>query len=336
MNMSLFKIFKYLLKYKEISIIDGEILFSIFGFLNMLSMNSINTPALNNLRKEANASLWILANKSNHTSHELNDLIDKSINVCWEIFESKIQYLGYYDQNLIAQSFSLIKGLAIKGSPKSFNAIQNIILYLKDTSDDIKEWIINNWYNLFSSHDYSRRNKFNISPTYKQRMFSIAFPTLIQSYRETQENLKKNKAGGIPIDLICKLVIPICSESSYDLYKDYISELLPLIIYSLKFDDSVIKNICLKMIKGLLEGENTSGLDVNQLIENLIEWIDINMHLQTKNLCLDWLTLILRVPGVNVVNFKKLVLTKVRQLLDDRKRSTRKLAVKWINDWSVS
>lgn len=57
MNMSLFKIFKYLLKYKEISIIDGEILYSIFGFLNMLSMNSINTPALNNLRKEANASL---------------------------------------------------------------------------------------------------------------------------------------------------------------------------------------------------------------------------------------------------------------------------------------
>lgn len=50
MNMSLFKIFKYLLKYKEISIIDGEILFSIFGFLNMLSVNSINTPALNNLK----------------------------------------------------------------------------------------------------------------------------------------------------------------------------------------------------------------------------------------------------------------------------------------------
>ena len=336
MNMSLFKIFKYLLKYKEISIIDGEILYSIFSFLNILSMNAINTPALNNLRKEANISLWILANKSNHSSQELNDLIDKTINVCCEIFESKVQFLGYYDQNLIAQSFALIKGLAIKGSPKSFNAIQNIINSLKDTSDDIRDCIVSNWYSLFSSHDFSRRNKFNISPTYKQRMFSIAFPALIQNYRETQENLNKNKSGGMPVELISKLVIPIWSESSYDLYKDYISELLPLIIYSLRFDDPVIKSICLKMIKGLLEEENTSGFDISQLIENLIESIDVNMPLHIKNLCLDWLTLTLKVQSTHVLNFKKNVISKVKLLLDDKKRSTRKLAVKWINDWSIS
>lgn len=63
MNMSLFKILKYLLKYKEISIWDSETFMQVFGFLSMLSLNSINTPALNNLKKEANKSLCMLANK---------------------------------------------------------------------------------------------------------------------------------------------------------------------------------------------------------------------------------------------------------------------------------
>jgi len=57
MNMSLFKIFKYLIKFKEVSIIDSEILYNTFCFLSMLSMNPLETPALNNLRKEANRSL---------------------------------------------------------------------------------------------------------------------------------------------------------------------------------------------------------------------------------------------------------------------------------------
>jgi len=68
-----------------------------------------------------------------------------------------VQYLGQYDRCLISQSFSLIKGLAIKGSPKSFNAIKSIIHNLKDTSDDIRECIVKNWQNLFSSHDFSKQ-----------------------------------------------------------------------------------------------------------------------------------------------------------------------------------
>jgi len=133
-----------------------------------------------------------------------------------------VQYLGQYDRCLISQSFSLIKGLAIKGSPKSFNAIKSIIHNLKDTSDDIRECIVKNWQNLFSSHDFSRKNKFNISPIYKQRMFSIAFPALIESYRETVDSMMKSPHSsnkninssksinhGMPIELISQLLIPI-------------------------------------------------------------------------------------------------------------------------------
>lgn len=63
MNMSLFKIFKYLLKYKEISIYESDLFYNIFCFLDMISLNKINTPALNNLRKEANKSITIIINK---------------------------------------------------------------------------------------------------------------------------------------------------------------------------------------------------------------------------------------------------------------------------------
>ena len=55
--MSLFKIFKYLLNSKEASVLDSEVFYQIYSFLHMLSVNEINTPALNNLRKEANKSL---------------------------------------------------------------------------------------------------------------------------------------------------------------------------------------------------------------------------------------------------------------------------------------
>jgi len=61
--MTLFKILKYLLKYKEISIWESETFLQVFKFLSMLSLNSINTPALNNLKKESNKSMSILANK---------------------------------------------------------------------------------------------------------------------------------------------------------------------------------------------------------------------------------------------------------------------------------
>lgn len=336
MNMSLFKIFKYLLKYKEISIWDSEIFYQVFCFLSMLSLNSINTPALNNLKKEANKSLCILANKCTHSIPELDEMIEKTIKSSNDLIVNKTTELSTMEDSTIAQAFSMIKGYAIKGSPKSYQAIQFIIDNLKNTSDYIRVAIVKHWHIIFSSHDFIKSNKFNISPFYKQRLFSVAFPALIKAYREAQISLQSGREESVPFGLISKMLIPICSESAYELYKDYMSELLPLIIYSLNLDDEHIKSISLHMIKKLLQEDNNHGLNTEELLLNLIKSLSGKMSTPTKNLTLICMSLILETATVGVLKHRKLLVSKVKKFLDDRKRSTRRLAVKCINDWSIA
>ena len=247
---------------------------------------------------------------------------------------SNAEELDQTTKTIISEAFYLIKGLAIKGSPLSYQAIQKIIENLKSTSDEIRAWIVKNWHILFESVEFSRANKFNISPFYKQRLFSIAFPALIRSYRETQASLQAGHSEeGVPLGLISKLLIPICSESSYELYKDYMGELLPLIIYSLNINDERIKDICLNMIKRLLEQDDQKGLNTEELTANLINCLNDRMSTQTKNLTIICMTMILNTTQGNVMKYKKALVSKVKRFLDDRKRSTRKLAVKCVNDW---
>lgn len=110
-------------------------------------------------------------------------------------------------------------------------------------------------------------------------------------------------------------------------------ELLPLIIYSLNINDERIKDICLNMIKRLLEQDDQKGLNTEELTANLINCLNDRMSTQTKNLTIICMTMILNTTQGNVMKYKKALVSKVKRFLDDRKRSTRKLAVKCVNDW---
>jgi hypothetical protein len=336
MNMSLFKILKYLLKYKEISIWDSETFLQVFGFLSMLSLNSINTPALNNLKKEANKTLCMLANKWTQSIPELDEMVNNLISESLELIKSQKDELTCIEDSKIGQTFSIVKGLAIKGSPKSYQTIQKIIEALSETSDCLREVVTRYWFILFSSHDFTKKNKFNISPFYKQRLFSIAFPAIMKSYRETHEGLKNGNDNGVPLGLVSKLIIPICSESSFDLYKDYMDELLPLIVYSLNLKDEEIKNICLKMIIKLLEQEKDSNINIEELTMNLTKSLSDKLSMHTKNLVITWLNLVLQKADNKILEYRNLVIAKLKKFLNDRKRSTRRLAVKCLNDWSIA
>lgn len=197
-------------------------------------------------------------------------MLDSSINTCLELMQEKPKKLANIQESQVAKAFAIIKGLAIKGSPRSYKAIQAIISYLKDTNEIMRECVSKYWPTLFGAHDLSRKNNFNISPFYKQRLFSIAFPALMKSYRESRSSIQNGKEEGLPMVFVSKLIIPICSESSYELYHDYMDELLPLMVYSLSIDDNKIKEICLKMIKKLLEQEDQKGLNIEDLTQNLI------------------------------------------------------------------
>ena len=335
MNMSLFKIFKYLLKLKEVSIMDSEVFYQVYWFLHMLSMNQINTPALNNLRKESNKSMCMLINKWKHSIPEVDEMVDQSIDSALDIIRSKSEEVSFVQQSMISEAFNLIKGLAIKGSIKAYNTIKTVIELMKDTSDGVRAWLVSNWHNLFISSEFSRKNKFNISPFYKQRMFLIAFPALIESYRETHSNLQNGNNGGIPLGLISRLLIPICSESSYELYKDYIEELIPLIIYSLNVEDIKIKHICLKLIKKLLEEVEVSKINTKDLVLSLTNCLNDMLSTEVKNLSLICIGILISKNFSEVILYKRQLRDKLKKLLDDRKRSTRKLARFLITNYSM-
>lgn len=129
--MSLFKLLKYLLKYKEISIWDGETFIQIFKFMSMLSLNSVNTPALNNLKSEANKCLTMMINKCTQVIPEMDEKVEKLIADCLELIKSEKEEFNILEDSIVSQTFSIVKGLVIKGSPSSFQVIQKIIEALK-------------------------------------------------------------------------------------------------------------------------------------------------------------------------------------------------------------
>ena len=131
---------------------------------------------------------------------------------------------------------------------------------------------------------------------------------------------------GIPLGLISRMIIPICSESSYDLYRDYIEELIPLIVYSLSLDDATIKHICLKMIKKLLEEVDQSKINYKELLNSLMSCISASMSTDIKNLALICIASLIKTNFSELILYKPKIMKKMRHLLDDRKRSTRKLA----------
>lgn len=107
-------------------------------------------------------------------------MVDNAIEQTMNIIKSKADSLTFLENGVMSETFSIMKGLAIKGSIKAYNTVKAIIELMKDTSNVVRESIVVNWHNLFSSNDFSRSNKFNISPFYKQRMFLIAFPALLE------------------------------------------------------------------------------------------------------------------------------------------------------------
>ena len=85
-----------------------------------------------------------------------------------------------------------------------------------------------------------------------------------------------------------------------------------------------------------MENENTQGLKIEELLANLLELLDEDMGMKVKNSTLVCLDLLLTTGYADLLKYRAQVVSKVKKHLDDRKRSTRRLAVKCINDWSIA
>eukprot|EP00344_Euplotes_crassus_P007812 CAMPEP_0197018024 /NCGR_PEP_ID=MMETSP1380-20130617/79867_1 /TAXON_ID=5936 /ORGANISM="Euplotes crassus, Strain CT5" /LENGTH=173 /DNA_ID=CAMNT_0042445191 /DNA_START=1287 /DNA_END=1808 /DNA_ORIENTATION=- len=173
----------------------------------------------------------------------MDDLVDNIITTTLELIQSGKEELNTIEDSTIGQTFSVIKGLAIKGSPTSYKVVQQIIKALKGSTGAALDSVAKYWNILLSPHDFTKMNKFNISPFYKQRLFSIAFPALMENYREIYQLVSSGEGDLSMLGFISKLIVPICSESAYELYKDHMEELLPLILHALGLKDQVIKKI---------------------------------------------------------------------------------------------
>ena len=65
MNMTLFRIFKYLIKYESIVVQDFALLCRLFDFLHIFSLCDIQRLAIRNMRKITNDCITMIVNKCN-------------------------------------------------------------------------------------------------------------------------------------------------------------------------------------------------------------------------------------------------------------------------------
>mmetsp|Transcript_10034 Transcript_10034/g.8832 ORF Transcript_10034/g.8832 Transcript_10034/m.8832 type:complete len:91 (+) Transcript_10034:128-400(+) len=90
------------------------------------------------------------------------------------------------------------------------------------------------------------------------------------------------------------------------------------------------------MIQRLLEKQNTKSINIEDLTLNLLKSLHPGLGMKEKNSTLICLDMVLTTDEGAVLKHRDAVVAKAREFLADRKRSTRRLAVKCANDWSIA
>ena len=144
-----------------------------------------------------------------------------------------------------------MKGLVIKGAPEGYSFVERIVSLIRTNTESVTNHIAECWKVLLADSNFSKDNKFIITPFNKQRLFSIVFPNMLMQYNElagasSSEEQQKRLA------VIIKILLPLCQSSPYALYKDHSSALVPITVSSLGVADSDVREISLSMIFNVL------------------------------------------------------------------------------------
>ncbi|KAI5959486.1 uncharacterized protein KGF55_005314 [Candida pseudojiufengensis] len=163
----------------------------------------------------------------------------------------------------------------------------------------------------------SKVNNLNVKLLYKQQIFEIILPYLLED-SDTEESI-----------LNYEILSQIISNISKNIIIPHLSEFLPFILKSFSINQTSIYRSSLKILEIIIIEDNSLILtNLKMIISNLILISTSNTNEEVKKLSLNDLLLIFQNFELEIVEkYKKSTLKDLESCLDDKKRSIRKLAI---------
>ncbi|CAI5758383.1 unnamed protein product [Candida verbasci] len=210
-----------------------------------------------------------------------------------------------------------LKGLLMKLDPKGLSQLQYLLELYKSTNSKLvgrSFQILFIDLKIFENKDLpkkliSKTNNLNVKVLYKQRIFEIILPYLIQS-----DNFEVSfSALSLIIENVSKRILI-----------NHIKTILPILMTS--FENNLNHIASLKILNIILS-ENPQILkgDINQIIQVLIK-LSRNNKLEVRELAIKDLILIFK-EFDNLERYKNDILKPLKHGLDDKKRVIRKLTI---------
>ncbi|OWZ17052.1 MMS19 nucleotide excision repair protein [Phytophthora megakarya] len=163
---------------------------------------------------------------------------------------------------------------------------------------------------------------------YRQRMFDLVFPVLL-------EYIRVHIGQDISVAALVAFA-QVIAHSPKAIYMPHLAQIFPLMVQALNTDDHELGSAAIQTFKPLLmESVETAKPFLKDVFPGLLKQAQFGSGARDRYAALECLAKLATIPYELVHPYKDTVLRKLLLVLDDRKRLVRHMAVRVRNQWSI-
>uniref|UniRef100_H3GFF5 MMS19 nucleotide excision repair protein n=1 Tax=Phytophthora ramorum TaxID=164328 RepID=H3GFF5_PHYRM len=163
---------------------------------------------------------------------------------------------------------------------------------------------------------------------YRQRMFDMMFPVLLEFIR-THIGEETSVAALVAF-------AQVIAHSPKAVYMPHLAQIFPLMVQALNTDDCELGSAAIQTFKPLLlESVESAKPFLKDVFPGLLKQAQFGPGAKDRYAALECLAKLATIPYELVHPYKDIVLRKLLLVLDDRKRLVRHMAVRVRNQWSI-
>ncbi|KAH7476965.1 hypothetical protein PRIC2_000838 [Phytophthora ramorum] len=163
---------------------------------------------------------------------------------------------------------------------------------------------------------------------YRQRMFDMVFPVLLEFIR-THIGEETSVAALVAF-------AQVIAHSPKAVYMPHLAQIFPLMVQALNTDDCELGSAAIQTFKPLLlESVESAKPFLKDVFPGLLKQAQFGPGAKDRYAALECLAKLATIPYELVHPYKDIVLRKLLLVLDDRKRLVRHMAVRVRNQWSI-
>ncbi|KAE9000052.1 hypothetical protein PR003_g19639 [Phytophthora rubi] len=163
---------------------------------------------------------------------------------------------------------------------------------------------------------------------YRQRMFDLVFPVLLEFIRA--------HIGEETSVAALVAFAQVIAHSPKAVYLPHLAQIFPLMVQALNTDDCELGSAAIQTFKPLLlESVESAKPFLKDVFPGLLKQAQFGPGAKDRHAALECLAKLATIPYELVHPYKDIVLRKLLLVLDDRKRLVRHMAVRVRNQWSI-